>query len=571
MTETATGVRGSREGVGGFWVEAVAHPERVAIVDVDGTEQTAGSLLSRVNRLSRAMVADGIEPGSGVAIFTWNRSDTIALILAASQIGAYYTMVNTHLAAPEVAYILRDSDPKLLFVDHHTAELGEKAATESGLIPDAIRSLDADQGFMTLNEWIAALSEDRPERRIAGSQMMYTSGTSGLPKGVRPELTGQDPDVAAAMAPNLVRRYGVDPATWVGTGVHLVTSPLYHGAPMGAAVVSLHLGHRAIVMERFDAQTALHLISEHGVTWTQVVPTMMQRIMDLPEEVRGRYDTSSLVRFLHAGAPCPAELKRRVIDWLGPVVWEFYASTECGGTAIGAEDWLAHPGSVGRAWPGADVRILDDDGSEMPTGGIGTIYMLNPRPFSYRNDPGKTEEALRGRYATVGDMGWVDDGGYLYIADRRGDLILVGGVNVYPAEVEEVLSRHPRVYDVAVIGKPDADLGQAVHAVVQPRGEVTDPDALAVELADFLEERLGRQKRPRSYDFANKFLGTKLANSCGGCSGTNSKGRHDGKDVRANSASRLFGLGRFPAPRGQRMHRLRRPLLRSPQRVRQLR
>jgi long-chain acyl-CoA synthetase len=232
-----------------------------------------------------------------------------------------------------------------------------------------------------------------------------------------------------------------------------------------------------------------------------MVPTMMRRMLDLPEDVKARYDTSSLRRVIHAGAPCPVEIKRRMIDWLGPVVWEYYSSTEGGGTSIGPEQWLQRPGSVGRPWPGADVRVLDDDGNDVKVGEIGTIYMLSNRPFSYHNAPERTEEARRGDYVTAGDLGHLDEDGFLYIADRRTDLILVGGVNVYPAEVEGVLMGHPNVADAAVIGRPDPDLGQVVHAVIAPRHGLENPETLAAELESFLEERLSAQKRPRSYAF----------------------------------------------------------------------
>jgi long-chain acyl-CoA synthetase len=493
--------RGPRLGEGGFWVRAAEAPTGVAVVDIDGTELTAAQLERRVNRLSNAMVADGVRPGTDIAVLAWNRSDALALILAASQIGAYYTMVNTHLTTPEVGYILADSQPILLFVDRHTAALGHRAAAEVGIDPEVMRALDGDLGFPIVDGWAGSHSEERPLLRGAGSPMMYTSGTSGLPKGVRPQLTGQDPDVAAAGSTQLIRRYGLEPEVEIGHGVHLVTAPLYHAAPMHNALAGLHLGHKVVVMERFDPETALRLIHDHQVTWTQMVPTMMRRMLDLPEDVKERYDTSSLRRVIHAGAPCPVEIKRRMIDWLGPVVWEYYSSTEGGGTSIGPEQWLRRPGSVGRPWPGADVRILDDDGNELKAGEVGTIYMLSNRPFSYHNAPERTAEAKRGDYVTAGDLGHLDDDGFLYIADRRTDLILVGGVNVYPAEVEGVLMGHPNVADAAVIGRPDPDLGQVVHAVIAPRHHVDHPETLAAELDSFLNERLSAQKRPRSYAF----------------------------------------------------------------------
>jgi long-chain acyl-CoA synthetase len=486
--------------VKGFWKTASEHPDRIAVIDIDGSSITSGMLLDRVNRLSNAMVADGVTRGSEVAILTRNSADTLALILAASQVGAYHTMVNSHLAPPEVAYILEDSAPLLLFVDRHTAPLAEKASALSDLDRVVIRSIDRGVGFASLDEWIDGQSADAPTERAFGPAMLYTSGTSGNPKAVRQPLPDTSPDDVVVLRASALARYGIDPAEHVGDGCHLVTSPLYHAAPMYNALIALDLGHRVVIMDRFDAEAAVRLIDEHRVTWTHVVPTQMRRMIDLPPEVRGRYDTSSLKWFIHAAAPCPVDLKRRVIEWLGPVVWEYYSSTEGGGTVIGAADWLAHPGSVGRPWTGAHIRVVDDDGNDLPAGEVGDIYMLNTRPFVYHRDPEKTARARRGDYITAGDVGWLDEDGYLYLADRRTDLILTGGVNVYPAEVENVLASHPAVLDVGVIGRPDTDLGQTVHAVVIPRHADVDPDVLASELSAYLEQRLSPQKHPRSYD-----------------------------------------------------------------------
>lgn len=486
-------------GVPGFWRAAAAQPERIAVVDVDGTAITAGDLLARVNRVSNAILREGIAPGDDVAVLTRNGAGTLALVLACAQVGVYHTMVNSHLAAPEVAYILADSAPRLLFVDGRTAALAHEAIGLVGMDAGAVRCLDEGHGFATVDDWSGDAPSEAPPTRTFGPVMLYTSGTSGRPKGVRPPRPDRTPEEAAEARAGLLRRYGIDPPGIVGDGVHLVTSPLYHAAPLANAAIALDLAHLVVLMDRFDAATTLRLIDEHRVTWTHVVPTMMRRMLELPEEVRRRYDTSSLRWFIHAAAPCPVPVKRRMIEWLGPVVWEYYSSTEGGGTVIGPEDWLAHPGSVGRPWPGTDVRILDDEGNDVPPGEIGTIYVLNTRPFVYHNDPEKTASVRRGDYITAGDLGYVDEEGYLYIADRRTDLILSGGVNIYPKEIEDVLVTHPAVADAAVIGRPDPDLGEVPHAVIEPRDPAADLDALRAELATFLAERLSPQKHPRSY------------------------------------------------------------------------
>ncbi len=491
-------------GASGFWQSAAESPDRIAIIDVDGTPITAGDMLRQVHKISNAMVAEGVTPQSDVAILTRNSAEMLVLERACAQIGAYHTMINTHLAAAEVAYILSDSKPSWVFVDGRTASLATHAAEIAGVDTRRLVCIDAGHGLTTVDEWSAAASSEAPERRAAGPFMLYTSGTSGKPKGVRPPWSGHSPDEYAIARTGMLRRYGIDPSAEVGNGVHLVTSPLYHAAPLANASIALDLAHTVVIMDRFDAESTLRLIDEHRVTWTHVVPTMMRRLMELPIETRTKYDTSSLRWFIHAAAPCPVELKQQVIEWLGMVVWEYYASTEAGGTVIGAEDWLEHPGSVGRAWEGADIQIHDPDGNVLPANEIGDIYILNSRPFSYHNDPAKTAASMRGDYVTAGDVGHLDDDGYLYIADRRTDLILSGGVNVYPREVEDVLRHHPAVADVAVIGVPHEDLGEVVHAVIEPADSGADRTTLMAELRSWLTDRIGSQKHPRTYDFRDE-------------------------------------------------------------------
>lgn len=485
----------------GFWYESERHPDRVIVSEAGGISWTAAEMAERINRMSDAMIADGVTPGSTIAIVGRNRADTLALALAGFQIGAFYAMVNSHLTSPEIAYILADCDPRLVFVDRHTAETAIEAISATPLDRSIVRSLDPAEGITTVDEWIEGRSGARPERLLTGGPMLYTSGTSGRPKGVLRVPFSRDPATAAAEMTMLLLRYDVDPVSVEGEGVHLVTSPLYHAAPIQNALTALHLGHRVVVMDRFDALEALRLVDEHGVTWTHVVPTMMRRLVELPPETRSRYDVSSLRLLIHAAAPCPPDLKRRVIAWLGPVVWEYYAATEGGGTSIGSEDWLRHPGSVGRPWPGARIKIFDEEGDDAPPNEVGTIYFFAARSFEYHNDPEKTAESRNGDYVTAGDMGWFDDDGYLYLADRRTDLIISGGVNVYPAEIENELAAHPLVADVGVVGRPDPDLGQTVHAVVEPRAEITDLDALEKDLRSYLTGRLSPQKQPRSYEF----------------------------------------------------------------------
>jgi long-chain acyl-CoA synthetase len=488
----------------GFWRYSSSHRGQIALVDWDGSTLTFGEAVDQVNSLSRAMLSQGLAAGSSVAILARNQAQFLIAALAAYQIGGCYTAINSHLTETETEYILRDSKPELMFLDRETAAQGTAAARGAGLPLDRIFSLDDTGPGRGVTELISGESAAEPDCRVAGGRMLYTSGTSGRPKGVRPVLTPgtrhATPEQGLSSLMTLIERFGLDAAAQVGDGTHLVTSPLYHAAPLNAALAALFLGHRVVIMRRFDAMTSLRLIGEHGVTWSQVVPTMMKRWLDLGTEIFGAADTSTLRWLIHAGAPCPVDLKRKVISWLGPVVYEYYASTEGGGTAITPQDWLNHPGSVGRPWAGAEIVVLDDAGATVPAGEVGQIYMRVARPFEYHNDPVKTAQSRRGNFVTVGDLGWLDEDGYLFIADRRTDLIISGGVNIYPAEIEAVLLEQPGVVDAAAIGVPDPEMHQVVHAVIQPEPGI-DPNSLEATLRTLCERKLSSQKRPKSFGF----------------------------------------------------------------------
>ncbi len=489
--------------VEGFWGFADGHRDVVAVIEDDGSATTFGDLLDLANRLGNAVQTE-VPPGSDVAILTSNSAMTLGLLLGLSQVGVNHTMVNRHLSVSEISYILRDSDPRLVFVDERTVDLAKAAIAVAGFPSTVLRCAQSGCGVVSLDEWLQGHSAEPPLNRTYGPPMLYTSGTSGRPKGVRLRA-GENPDeLVAARAATLLGRFGIDPAAHVGSGVHIVAAPLYHAAPMYNALIALDLGHQVVIMSRFEPQRFLELVDRYRVTWTQVVPTMMKRLVDLPSQLRERYDTSSLRWVLHAAAPCPTDVKYRTIEWLGPVVWEYYSSTEGGGTVIGSEDWLSHPGSVGRPWPGADIKIFRPGGELASPDEIGDIYFLENRPFVYHNDPEKTSESRRCGYATAGDLGWLDKDGYLYIADRRTDLVISGGVNVYPAQIEDALSAHPDVADVGVVGCPDADMGQVIHAVVQPRYPGSSPTILEASLREFAAARLSSTARPRTYEFRHE-------------------------------------------------------------------
>jgi long-chain acyl-CoA synthetase len=483
----------------GFWRGAAARPGRVALVEPDGSEWTAGELHAAGNRVARGLRARGLARGARVAMLLPNGAPPLVLLAGSQQVGFYLTPLNTHLTAREVAHILADSGATAFFAHASFGALAGAAADQAGLAREGRFAVGgALPGFERWESLQAGQSDERPDDRVAGQLLQYTSGTTGRPKGVLREIPPVDPDAMVPLLAIHLARFGIEPG---GDGVHLTSSPLYHTAPLVFSWFALHFEHRVVLMDRFDPERALALIERHRVTHTHMVPTQFHRLLLLPEAVRARYDCSSLRQVLHAAAPCPAELKRRMLAWWGPVIWEYYGATEGGGTLIGPEDWLAHPGSVGRPWQGAAVRIVDDLGRDCPPGTAGTVYLKLIQDFAYGGDAAKTRAGRLGDFFTVGDVGILDADGYLTLCDRKIDMIIRGGVNVYPAEVEAVLFQHPKVGDAAVFGIPDDDWGEQVKAAVEPAPGVEPGPALERELLDFCTARLARHKCPRSVDF----------------------------------------------------------------------
>jgi long-chain acyl-CoA synthetase len=481
----------------GFWAAARAEPERVAVVDADERAWSAGEILAGANRMVHALRARGVRTGDPVATLTPNRAELLQTLLAVFQAGWHYVPLNAHLTASEVAYILADSGAKALVADERYAAVASEAAESAGVPRDARVAVGVIPGFVSLADALADQPDDAPPDRVAGQFMQYTSGTTGRPKAVQREPVTLDPETqVAAFGANLTR-YDIELG---GDAVHLVTSPMYHMSPLSFGYFSLHFEHTVVLMERWDAERALQLIERYRVTDVAMVPTQLHRLMQLPEEVRARYDVSSLRQVIHAAAPCPLELKQRLFAWLGPVIYEFYGATEGGGTLAKPHDWLAHPGTVGKPWPGAGIKIYDDDGNELPAGTVGTVYLKLMGEFAYKGDPDKTAANRRGDYFTVGDMGEIDDDGFLYLRDRKIDMIISGGVNIYPAEVEAALLAHPGVGDAAVFGVPNDEWGEEVKAVVEPAPGVEPSPAFAAELLAHCEASLARYKCPRSID-----------------------------------------------------------------------
>ena len=497
----SNGTAGTGEPVG-FWEWARVRPDHLAVLTPSGARVSYGELERRVNRFSHALRAVGVRARERIAVLLSNDRCYFEASLGASQVGVHLVPVNTHLSAAEIGYIVADCGARLVIFD---AALTETAiAALDGIRYPADRRIAADDqpGGRPLSELLDGMPTDLPADRVFAQTMLYTSGTTGRPKGVvYPVAAAVTPELATAAVGPIMARRGMrtDPGA-----VSMVTGPLYHGAPGAWGLQGLHHGHSVVVLARWDGEQVLALIERERVTAAQLAPIHFFRLLQLSEEVRGRYDLSSLRVVSHAGAACPVDVKRRVMEWLGPVLFEYYASSEGYGTSIGPTDWLAHPGSVGLATgDGATMKILDDDGRELGPDEVGTLWIRNPSGVlsEYLNDPEKTAASHRGDFYTAGDQARIDPDGWLYIVDRRVDLILSGGVNIYPAEVERAIIDHPRVAEVAVVGAPDPEWGQRVHAVVVPAAGAALGDDLRRSIAEHAGQALGAFKRPRSIEF----------------------------------------------------------------------
>jgi long-chain acyl-CoA synthetase len=486
----------------GLWGIAATTPDRTAVVDPDGHELSYRDLAAAADRYGRGLQAMGLQPGDALVLMLPNGTDLLAVHFAAMQTGLYVVAVNWHLVGPEVAYILADSGAKAFVTHERFAEVAGAAAAEAGFPEKARFTVGDVPGFRPLAELGAEEPAGRPDVRTLGAAMLYTSGTTGRPKGVRRPLTGADPDDVPHVALWFFGIFGLLPHDG---HVHLCGSPLYHTAVLNFVAISIQLGHTAVLMDRWDPGEMLRLVERHRVTHSHMVPTQFTRLLALPEEERTRYDLSSMRVMIHGAAPCPEEVKRRMLEWWGPVVVEYYAATEGGGTTITAQEWLRKPGSVGRAWPGSVVKVLDEHGQEVPTGEPGLVYLrMGTSTFEYHRDVEKTRAARAGDLFTLGDVGHLDEDGYLFLHDRKSDLIISGGVNIYPAEIEGRLGGHPKVADVAVFGIPHPEWGEEIKAVVQPAPGIEPGPELTEELLTFASGRLARFKLPRTIDYVTQ-------------------------------------------------------------------
>ena len=479
-------------------VTAQSHPDRPAyIMAGSGEVVTYAQLDERANKGAQLFRALGVNAGDHIALMLKNCREFMEIAAAAHRAGIFYTPISTHLREEETAYIIDNCGAKLFIAGQNLTDVASKAATAA---PNLEKCFAVGGDIAGFESWEAAVSE-MPGKPIVdqcpGAPMLYSSGTTGKPKGVFQKPTTTDIHEPHFLEATMGALFGFDASC-----IYLSPAPLYHAAPLHYNNLVLACGATSIIMEHFDAEQALAHIEHFGVTHSQWVPIMLVRMLKLPLEVRERYDVSSMKRAIHAAAPCPIEVKEQMIDWWGPVIEEYYAASESiGGTIIGSQDWLAHKGSVGRPIFGEPV-IVDDEGNELPTGETGLIYFSAPTTFEYYKEPEKTQEAFNDKgWATTGDMGYLDAEGYLYLTDRKNFMIISGGVNIYPAEIENLLITHPSVADVAVFGIPNEEFGEEVKAVVQLDDMTQAGDDLAQALIEWMRERLSHIKVPRSIDF----------------------------------------------------------------------
>ncbi|MBR0898979.1 acyl-CoA synthetase [Bradyrhizobium tropiciagri] len=478
-------------------IHAKMSPNKPAVVMVPGGEiVTFRQLEDRSNKAAHYLRSCGLTRGDTIALCLENNPIFFEIVWAAQKSGLYFVCISSRLTAGEIEYIVRDSGARLLITSKNVAcDTEALAKLLSDIALSMICPCDSPYVF-----WQAA-TEGLPSTPIAdqsaGADMLYSSGTTGKPKGIRSELPDNEAINAITMMDKVGALFGVNQES-----VYLCPAPLYHSAPLRWTMCVQKAGGTAIVLEHFDAELALVTIERHKVTIAQFVPTHFVRMLKLPSDVRSKHDVSSLRCAIHSAAPCPVQIKEAMIDWWGPVLQEYYSCTEgIGFTMISSEEWLLRKGSVGKAVVG-NVKICRDDGHLLPPRQEGTIYFEGGLPLSYHNDPERTASALNALgWATVGDVGWVDEDGYLYLTDRKSFMIISGGVNIYPQEIENLLTTHPRVMDAAVIGAPDEEMGERVVAVIQPMDWTDANPEFAGELTGWMRERLSGVKLPRQIDF----------------------------------------------------------------------
>jgi len=477
------------------------HPSKAALIMADsGSVLSYAELDRRADRAARWLVSRGLQAGDCVAILLDNNPHMLEIAWAARRAGLYYAPINNHLAPPEAAFILKDCGARVLIASGATLPLARAMKEDAGAREVAAVLLDAQApGFTRYDDELARVDDGAvlPQRPL-GRDMLYSSGTTGRPKSIRrPLVLHAERDCPDRDFETWRQQFGFDENT-----VYLSTAPFYHAAPLRYLMRTFMCGGTCVAMGRFDPERALAAIEQYRVTHSQWVPTMLSRLLQLPPQTRQRYDISSMRVAIHAAAPCPPHVKEAMLDWWGDILYEYYGGSEgIGVTCIGPREWRAHKGSVGQAKLGV-IHIVDDEGNALPPHQIGTIYFSGAAGFEYHNDPEKTLQAYNAQgWATYGDVGYVDEEGYLYLSDRRADLVLCGGVNLYPMEIENVLLAHPAVADAGVIGVPDADMGEVPLAIVHLHEPQAADAAMVRQLITHCRENLGRLKLPRRVVF----------------------------------------------------------------------
>ncbi len=478
---------------------AAAHPDKTAVVmHASGVTRTYGEIADRSGRLARVLYDRGMRKGDHVAVLVDNQTEFYDVIWAAIRVGAYVTPINWHLVAAEAGYIVRNCEASAFFASSGLTEVITAMGDDLAGVKTRISVDGPIDGFELLDDVIADATSGLGDDETEGGWMFYSSGTTGQPKGILPPLADGDLGAKSFLTMLLTGMFGFNAETvYLSPG-----APLYHAAPAGWTYGTQRIGGTAVVMERFDPLEVLAAIERHRITHVQFVPTHMIRMLKLTDEERNRFDLSSLQVIVHAAAPCPVETKQRFIEWVGPIVHEFYSGSEGAGLCyVNSEDWLAHPGTVGKSMTG-QIHIVGDDGEELPVGEEGEVWFSTNRSFEYYNEPEKTKLAWDKRgWSWMGDVGKVDDDGYLYLTDRASNMIISGGVNIYPREIEDVLIVHPEVDDVAVLGTPEPDMGEQVTAFVQRApGATISGD----ELIQWCRDRLSHFKCPREVRFVEE-------------------------------------------------------------------
>lgn len=473
-------------------------PTFVCVVDPDGSEWTRDRFVASSNRLTRAFRSAGLVEGDVLAIASKNCAQYLIVYFAALNAGLSVVPINWHLSDSEIAYILRDSGAKVIVVHGELSPRAHESIRVNACTAALFLSIQSVAGYQNIETFAGEMSTAPLSEPARGRLLAYTSATTGRPKAV----------ILPSKGPQELLRRRIEANALVGIlpeddNVNLCASMLYHSAPLGGCEVALTLGHRVVLVDIWKPELLLELIEKHRVTTTFLVPTMFVRLLKLEESIRNRYSVSSLRFVAHGGAPCPVSIKRAMLDWWGPIIWEAYGATEAQGTVVGPQDWLKYPGTVGKPLPGSAVKILDDAGEELPRNGVGTVYIKpnSGQTFQYKNDPARTQQCTAGEFVTVGDLGYLNEDGYLFICDRRDDLIVSAGVNIYPAEIEACLLEHPDVRDCAVIGESHALLGSVPKAYVEVEPGIECNAAFTMSLLRFAGERLAAMKIPKRIQY----------------------------------------------------------------------